>query len=105
MTAHHRDAGDASLWAGFLVLIFVQINGMPSPPVFWAGPWMPLTYFVLVFLVDTLAMQFGVPASKIILTMTATLATTLGSAGVRRAGRPLRAAAAPDGERGLLFRV
>jgi SHS family lactate transporter-like MFS transporter len=31
-------------------------------------------FFVLVFLVDTLAVQFGVPASKIILTMTATLA-------------------------------
>jgi MFS transporter, SHS family, lactate transporter len=31
-------------------------------------------FFVLVFLVDTLAAQFGVPASKIILTMTATLA-------------------------------
>jgi SHS family lactate transporter-like MFS transporter len=31
-------------------------------------------FFVLVFLVDTLAAQFHVPASKIILTMTATLA-------------------------------
>src|SRR6516225_12405904 len=31
-------------------------------------------FFVLVFLVDTLAAQFGVPASKIILTITVTLA-------------------------------
>src|SRR5262249_46046824 len=31
-------------------------------------------FFVLVFLVDTLAAQFHVPASKIILTITATLA-------------------------------
>src|SRR4029077_14651884 len=31
-------------------------------------------FFVLVFLVDTLAVQFHVPASKIILTITATLA-------------------------------
>ena len=45
----------------------------------WWAAWLGWTldafdFFVLVFLVDTLAAQFGVPASKIILTITVTLA-------------------------------
>jgi SHS family lactate transporter-like MFS transporter len=81
MTANHRDAGDASLSDSG-----VSGSGLSRSDLSRSDQWHAVTasflgwtldafdFFVLVFLVDTLAGQFGVPASKIILTMTATLA-------------------------------
>ena len=61
-------------------------------------------FFVVVFLLDTLAAQFGVPKSQIIITLTATLALPSGRRDhLRHAGRPLRPPHPADGERHLLL--
>jgi hypothetical protein len=79
-------------------------NFTPSPPAFSAGLSTPSISFVVVFLYDTLAHQFGVDKSRIIFTTTATLAMRpIGADRLRVARRPLRTANPADDQRDFLL--